>query len=190
MPKKSNDSLRKINAVLHRDLGYFFAALLIAYSLSGIALNHIDEWNPDFIVKKTSLDFDGSYDRQNVDAELIRHFSRIAGEDTFRLYDFPSERQVKVYYKDATLLVNLADGSGTYEKISRRPLFYQFNVLHRNSVDWWKWASDIFAVMLIIITVTGVIMLRGKNGFSGRGKWLAAAGLIPPLAALILQNFQ
>jgi uncharacterized protein len=44
--------------------------------------------------------------------------------------------------------------------------------------------------MLIIITLTGVIMLRGKNGFSGRGKWLASAGIVPPLAALILQTLQ
>ncbi|WP_232319811.1 PepSY-associated TM helix domain-containing protein [Prosthecochloris sp. HL-130-GSB] len=190
MSRTSKDSLRKINAVLHRDLGYFFAALIIAYSLSGIALNHIDDWNPDFIVTKTTLDFDGSYDRQSVDDELIRQFSNMAGEESFRLYDFPSERQVKVYYKDATLLVDLAEGTGSYEKISRRPLFYQVNVLHRNSVDWWKWASDIFALMLIIITLTGVIMLRGKNGFSGRGKWLASAGIVPPLAALILQTLQ
>jgi len=180
--------MRKINAILHRDLGYFFAALIIAYALSGIALNHIDDWNPDFIITKTTVDFEQSYERKTLNDDIIRQFSSRAGEDSFRLYDFPSDRQVKIYYKDATLLVDIENGTGVYEKISRRPLFYQVNVLHRNSVDWWKWASDIFAVMLIIITVTGAIMVRGKHGFSGRGKWLATAGLVPPLAALVLQN--
>ena len=180
--------MRKINAILHRDLGYFFAALIIAYALSGIALNHIDDWNPDFIITKTTVDFEQSYERKTLNDDIIRKFSARAGEDSFRLYDFPSDRQVKIYYKDATLLVDIENATGVYEKISRRPLFYQVNVLHRNSVDWWKWASDIFAVMLIIITVTGAIMVRGKHGFSGRGKWLAAAGLAPPLAALVLQN--
>ncbi|MCG8375327.1 MAG: PepSY-associated TM helix domain-containing protein [Chlorobiales bacterium] len=188
MFKKNRESFRKINNILHRDLGYFFAGLIIAYCLSGIALNHIDEWNPDFIVNKTSLDFGQSYEMGDISDRVIAEFSSRAGENSFRLYDFPSERQVKVYYKDATLLVNLQDGTGEYEKISRRPLFYQINVLHRNSIEWWKWASDIFAGMLIVIAVTGMFMLRGNNGFSGRGKWLAATGLVPPLAAIIIQN--
>jgi hypothetical protein len=188
MSKKNRDSLRKINNILHRDLGYFFAGLIIAYCLSGIALNHIDDWNPDFIVSKNTLDFGQGYVIDDITDEVITEFSSKAGESSFRLYDFPSERQVKIYYKDATLFVNMQDGTGEYEKISRRPLFYQVNVLHRNSVEWWKWASDIFAGMLIVITVSGMFMLRGNNGLSGRGKWLATGGLIPPLAAIIIQN--
>ena len=189
MFKKNRESFRKINNILHRDLGYFFAGLIIAYCLSGIALNHVDDWNPDFIISKTSVDFGQAYQIDDISDEVIAEFSAKAGEKSFRLYDFPSKRQVKIYYKDATLLVNLQDGTGEYEKISRRPLFYQVNVLHRNSIEWWKWASDIFAVMLIVITVTGLLMLRGYHGFSGRGKWLTTGGLIPPLAAIIIQNF-
>lgn len=85
--------------------------------------------------------------------------------------------------------IDLTNGLGTYEKVSRRPLFYQVNVLHRNSVEWWKWASDLFALMLIAITVTGMFMLRGNNGLKGRGKWLLAAGAMPPLIAVIAQQF-
>ncbi|WP_167375044.1 PepSY-associated TM helix domain-containing protein [Prosthecochloris sp. GSB1] len=188
MTKKNRDALRRLNNLLHRDLGYFFAALIIAYSLSGIALNHVDEWNPDFIIRKTTLDFKRTYDRRTITEEDIAALSSKAGERSFRLYDFPSERQVKIYYRDATLLVDLEKGAGEYEKISRRPLFYQVNVLHRNSVEWWKWASDLFAATLIIITLTGMFMLRGRNGFSGRGKWLVTAGLIPPLIAVFLQQ--
>lgn len=190
MTVKTRDSLRKLNTVLHRDLGYFFAGLIIAYALSGIALNHIDEWNPDFIISKTSLNFERTYDRQSITDEDIAAFSSRAGESSFRLYDFPSERQVKIYFKSATLLVDLEKGIGEYEKISRRPLFYQINVLHRNSVKWWKWISDFFAVTLIVITITGILMLRGRNGFAGRGKWLITAGVIPPLIAVIVQHIQ
>ncbi len=190
MKTRTRDSLRKLNNILHRDLGYFFAGLIIAYSLSGIALNHIDEWNPDFIISKTTLNFERTYDRRSITDEDIATLSSRAGESSFRLYDFPSERQVKIYFRNATLLVDLEEGTGEYEKISRRPLFYQVNVLHRNSVKWWKWASDIFAGTLIVITVTGMLMLRGRNGFAGRGKWLISAGMIPPLIAVVIQHMQ
>ena len=184
----SRERFRKINNVLHRDLGYFFASLIIAYSLSGIALNHVDEWNPDFIIGKEEITLDNRYQRDEISPDLIREFSSLVGEASYRLYDFPSERQVKIYYKDATLMIDLENGSGTYEKISRRPLFYQVNVLHRNSVEWWKWISDLFAVTLIVITITGMLMLRGSKGLSGRGKWLITAGIVPPLFVIVIQH--
>ena len=43
--------------------------------------------------------------------------------------------------------------------------------------------------MLIIINVTGLFILKGKNGIKGRGKWFIAAGFIPPILALILFSF-
>ena len=33
---------------VHRDLGYIVVSLTIAYALSGIAVNHIDDWNPNY----------------------------------------------------------------------------------------------------------------------------------------------
>jgi len=186
---KPFNNARKINNILHRDLGYFFAALLIAYSLSGIALNHIDDWNPDFIINKKEIVLDQApYERKQITTNDIEKFSHLAGENGFRLYDFPSDRQVKIYYKNATMLIDLESGTGSYEEVSRRPLFYQVNVLHRNSVEWWKWASDIFAFMLIVITVTGLFMLRGRQSLSGRGKWLMLAGALPPIVALVMQQ--
>jgi len=182
------DKARKINNVLHRDLGYFFAALIIAYSISGIALNHVDDWNPDFIITKKKIGLDRGYEKNDITPDRIEAFSALAGESGYRLYDFPSDRQVKIYYKNATMQIDLESGKGTYEKVLRRPLFYEVNVLHRNSVDWWKWASDLFALMLIAITVTGMFMLRGSNSLKGRGKWLLAAGAVPPMIALVMQQ--
>ncbi len=188
MAQTTGNTFRKVNTVLHRDLGYFFAALILAYSLSGIALNHVDEWNPDFIISKDEIKLEGLYTKNDITPEVVRDISEKVGETGYRLFDFPSSRQVKIYYKNATLMIDLEKGEGLYEKISRRPVFYQVNVLHRNSVNWWKWASDIFAGMLIIITITGLLMLRGPNGFSGRGKWFFGAGFIPPVIALIFQQ--
>ena len=126
------------------------------------------------------------YAPKELTVDVINRFGKLVGEDKFKVYDTPNANRVKVYYENASLLIDFSDGVGIYEKVTRRPVFFQSNVLHRNSLKGWKWASDIFATMLILISVTGLFILKGKKGISGRGKWLIAAGGLPPLIALIL----
>lgn len=180
--------LRRFNIVTHRDVGYFFSSLIIVYCLSGLALNHVNEWNPDFVITKDTFQIQGPRVREKVTPEMIQKFSQVVGESSYRIYDFPTNNQVKIYYDNASFHVDLSEGRGVYEKVSRRPIFYQSNVLHRNSAPGWKWASDVFAVMLILINVTGLFILKGKHGLGGRGKWLIAAGALPPLLVLIFNS--
>ncbi|MBI3136469.1 MAG: PepSY-associated TM helix domain-containing protein [Bacteroidetes bacterium] len=179
--------IRRLNVALHRDLGYFFSALVVIYCISGIALNHVDDWNPDFIIAKETIQLDRVYQRTEITDDKVLEFGKLVGEEDYKLYDFPTKDQVKIYYEDATFHIHLQDQSGIYERVSRRPVFYQTNVIHRNSLAGWKWISDIFAFLLITITITGLFVLKGKYGISGRGKWFIAAGIIPPLVAIIIQ---
>ena len=55
------------------------------------------------------------------------------------------------------------------------------NLLHYNNLKkFYTWFSDLYAVGLIILAITGMFVLRGKNGILGRGAWLAAIGIIVP----------
>ncbi len=180
--------LRKLNIATHRDLGYFFSSLIIIYCLSGFALNHVNDWNPDFIIEKETITIPGDYSTSNLSSELIKEFGKQVNETDFKVYDVPSPGKVKIYYDNASLLIDFTTNSGKYEKIIRRPVFYQSNLLHRNSIRGWKWVSDIFAGMLIIISVTGLFILKGKKGISGRGKWLIGAGVLLPILVLIINE--
>ncbi len=180
--------LRKLNIATHRDLGYFFSSLIIIYCLSGFALNHLNDWNPDFIIEKEDITIEGNYSTSNLNNELIKEFGKQVNETDYKVYDIPSAYKVKIYYDNASLLIDFTTNSGQYEKIIRRPVFYQSNLLHRNSIRGWKWVSDIFAGMLIIISVTGLFILKGKKGISGRGKWLIGAGALLPILVLIINE--
>jgi uncharacterized membrane protein YhdT len=46
--------------------------------------------------------------------------------------------------------------------------------------------SDVFALMLIIISITGLYILKGKYGFKRRGIWFFLAGLLLPVVAVVL----
>jgi uncharacterized protein len=188
MANKLIRKIRKLNVATHRDLGYFFSGLIIVYCLSGIALNHVDDWNPDFIIEKKTIRFTGDYSARGISQATISTFNKMVGETKYKVFDIPTADQVKIYYDNASLHLNLSRHEGLYEKISKRPLFYQVNVLHKNSLKGWKWASDIFAFILVLICVTGLFILRGAQGLRGRGKWLLLGGLLPPALALVIHT--
>lgn len=179
--------IRRLNVEWHRDLGYFFSSLILIYCVSGIALNHVDDWNADFILKKETIKLDKKYNVGEISEKEIIVFNQLVGQQTYKVYDFPTPDQVKIYYDNSSLHVYFTEQKAIYEKVQKRPLFYQVNVLHRNSLKGWKWASDIFAFFLIAINLTGLFIARGKYGITGRGKWLIAAGFLPPVIALIIQ---
>ncbi len=49
--------------------------------------------------------------------------------------------------------------------------------------------SDIFAVLLITISMTGLFVIKGKKGIRGRGKWFIAGGMMLPIIAWLIFSF-
>ena len=172
---------------LHRDLGYFFTGIVVLYAVSGIAVNHAGDWNPNFVVNSRDVTLDLPSEATQVTTAQVRKCLAEVGEaDNYRSHDFISSSRMKIYLTDGDMVVNLADGSAHHETIRRRPVLFYLNRLHLNPARWWKLFSDFFAVCLILIAITGLFVLRGPKGLAGRGKWLVAAGLIVPLLAMFL----
>lgn len=180
------DVISRFNIAAHRDIGYTCASLILAYCVSGIALNHIGDWNPDFVISKQTISLPRTYEKNDITKDVIAEFGALVHEDAYKVYDFPTSDQVKIYYDNASLHLHFSTGHGTYEKVSRRPVMYQVNALHLNRLKGWKWASDVFAGILMILSLTGLFVLRGKYGMARRGKWLIAVGMLPPFIALLL----
>ena len=100
---------------------------------------------------------------------------------------FFGEDGVKIFFKGGSSLeVDLSDGSAQYEKLRKRPVLGAFSRLHYNPSKWWTWFSDIFAVSLLLITVTGIVMLKGPKGLWGRGGIELLAGILIPLLFILL----
>lgn len=171
---------------LHRDLGYFFAGVIVVYAISGIAVNHADIWNPNFIVDRREVTLALPREPSQITAECLLSALSLVGEaDNYRSFDFPVSEKIKIYLQNGDIVANLRDGVGTRETIRRRALFYQVNMLHLNPERWWRIFSDMFAVGLVFIALTGLLIPRGRRGILGRGKWLVGSGLLIPLAAML-----
>jgi hypothetical protein len=182
--------LRKFNRATHRDLGYFFVAMILIYSLSGIAINHLDDWDPSYVVNKWEVKTTTTIDKNTFDADaakaLLKEFDI---DERYRKFYFPNENRLKIFFKSGSVVLDISSGKGKVETLNRRAIFHTVNWLHYNPNVYWKWFSDIFAVALIILAISGLFILKGKNGLKWRGTILMVIGTVIPLLFLMLFYF-
>lgn len=180
-------NLPKLNRITHRDLGYLIAGMTLIYAISGIALNHKHNWNANYIFDTSTFTTAVQFTRESFNDEVARNILKETGmEDEFKASYFPSGDFATIFINGGFLRVNSKTGEAAIEKISKRPFFYQVNFLHYNPGVWWKWFSDIFCAALILVTITGLFLVKGRNGITRRGALLTAAGIVLPLLFLLI----
>ena len=176
---------RKWNKVVHRDFGYFFLGMTIIYALSGIAINHMKDWNPNYIVITEDIQTEPFSDKPTR-AEIKELLEPYDEDENYKNHYYPSDNILKIFIKDGTVLINLDTGKGLLETTRRRPLLREVNYLHYNPIKYWTWFSDIFSGTLILLGVTGILIPRGSKGITKRGAWLTVLGFIIPLIYLFI----
>lgn len=178
---------RKWNRFIHRDFGFFFFGMTIIYALSGIAINHIKDWNPSYSVENSYYDISNPQQYDNADKDkILELLSLVDEESNYKKHYYPRPGLLKVFLdRKGSLILNTETGDASIERLARRPLFFYVNYLHYNPGSWWKWFSDIYAGALIILAISGIIMNKGKKGLKGRGGIYLAVGIIIPLIFLI-----
>ncbi len=179
--------LRKLNRAVHRDLGYFFFGMCIIYGISGIAMNHKHHWNPNYIITVQDINLELPTDSVAADRELALYFlTQLNEQDKYRNH-MVSGSNMRIFVQGGRVMVDMETGAGQLETNRRRPILFQTNFLHYNAPKkLWTWFADMFAVSLILLAVSGLFILKGKNGITRRGAWLTAAGIIIPLVLLFL----
>lgn len=171
---------RKWNRAMHRDFGYLFFAMTVIYALSGVALNHRADWNPNYIIVEKSIDEKPFIERPDKEA-VIKMLKKYGHGDDYRKHYFPEETRMKIFLRGGVAVVNLSSGKGYLEQTRRRPVFREVNYLHYNPSRAWTWFSDIFSGALILLAISGLLIPRGTDGITGRGAWLTILGIIIPL---------
>lgn len=178
---------RKWFRALHRDVGYVAVALTIAYALSGLAVNHIEDWNPNYRFTSSAFELGpvpGAsaaeqaafvVDRLRLDPAQVRgHFLESASELRVFLPDGQEAR------------LDLRTGRGKLKTVTTRAVLFEVNSLHLNNLKGvWTYVADLFAVALMFLAITGMTMMKGDRGLAGRGKWFVGAGLLVPVGFIV-----
>jgi uncharacterized protein len=179
----------KLNRVLHRDFGYFFFGMTIIYAVSGIALNHRHTWNSNYIIRQEVINLSLPATDSSVTpdkAYALKLLDQATGELKYKTH-LAAADNLKFFVDGGSMSVNLTTGEAMIETIRKRPVFNEFNFLHYNKPGkLWTWFSDIYCVGLLLLSVTGLFIIKGKNGIEGRGAWMTAIGIIIPLILFLI----
>ncbi|HTA88010.1 MAG TPA: PepSY-associated TM helix domain-containing protein [Polyangiaceae bacterium] len=173
---------------LHRDIGYFSVGLTIVYATSGLAVNHLKDWDPNFSqVNRTHqlplpLPTDDDAAAKSALGSLGVH------EEPREVYR-ASPTQLDVVFDKRTFHVDTTSGVVHEEGQAARPLLRLANWLHLNrGKKAWTYVADSYAVFLLFLALSGLFMIPGRKGLLGRGAVVAVLGAAVPILYVVLSG--
>lgn len=166
-------------------MGYAVAALTIAYAVSGIAVNHIHDWNASYSVVKEHVRIEPIADAAEV-AMVAEARARLGLDERPRSSYQPDAATLQLFYELKTYAIDRPTGHVIVETTRPRPVLRDLNDLHLNVYKGaWTVVADVYAGLLIVLSVTGLFVLKGRVGITGRGAWLTALGVLVPLGFVL-----
>lgn len=171
---------------IHRDIGYLAVGLTFVYALSGLAINHIGEWDPNFKTVETTSTVKGPFSEDPLEAskEVLGQLN-ISLEPRDAFFDTPTSLEISFDNQIIVVDTSLGKAINTAEK--PRWFLRIANWLHYNrGKKAWTLIADGYAVFLLFLAMSGMFMIRGKKGFFGRGVVLVALGAGVPFLYVTL----
>ena len=173
---------------IHRDLGYFGVGLTFVYALSGLAVNHIADWEPNFrqINREGQLPLPLPDSDQQLAELAARSLDlRTPIRESYRT----DEQTLQVVFDRSTLRIDTR--SGRVSEDGQEPRFFlrAANWLHLNrGKKAWTYIADAYATGLLVLSLTGLWMFPGRKGLLGRAGLIAMAGALVPALYVTLSG--
>ena len=161
--------------------------MTLVFAISGIAVNHIEDWNPNYRVVHTTLPLKG-VQQQRESAQLNQWIQQQLNTSyKIKTTFWESTDRYKLFAQDdINILVDLAQEQATIEKIEVRPILRSLNFLHLNEArKAWTYFSDLFALLLIFLSISALFMIKGRNGVLGKRSLIVLAGFAIPLSFIL-----
>lgn len=173
---------------LHRDAGYFAVGLTLIYALSGLAVNHIKDWDPNFNQVERSHQL--TLPLPSSDAGAAAHvLSKLGIKETPREVYRASDTQLDIVFDQLTFHVDTASGRVLEEGQKPRAFLRLANWLHLNrGKKAWTYVADGYAILLLFLAISGLFMIPGRKGLLGRGGVVAVLGAAVPVLYVVLSG--
>lgn len=181
-------SMRAWLRLLHRDAGYLAIGLTFVYAVSGLAVNHIADWDPNF--EQFEREHQLHVPLEGEDRQIARSVLLALGiDETVRDVFRASQTQLEITLEHRTIHVDPTTGKVDEEGQRPRALLRVANWLHLNrGKKAWSYVADSYAMLLLFLACSGMFMLSGRRGIFGRGGLLVATGLLLPVLYVVLSG--
>ncbi|MDC3956122.1 PepSY-associated TM helix domain-containing protein [Polyangium jinanense] len=181
-------SLRGLLRTVHRDAGNLAVGLTLVYAASGLAVNHIADWDPNFKSYQSTHELGGPLEGEDqAVAERVLQTLHIPAKpsDVYRA----APNQLEITLDRRTLHVDTQTGKVLDEGEQPRFFLRLANWLHLNrGKKAWTFVADGYAVLLLLLAFSGMFMLPGRKGLIGRGGIFVLVGAAVPIAYVVLSG--
>lgn len=179
-------NVRKTLRSLHRDFGYLVVGITFIYTVSGIAMNHRRDWNPHYSVVAEEINVTVTDTLKFSETDAVGLLEKFKYRPVYKKHYVTKDGDIKIFVEEGTVDYNPKKGVAVMEVLRRRPFFFQINKIHLAQTNsLWIWISDLMASFLLFVAISGLFLLKGKYGITGRGLWLTALGIVIPLAVIL-----
>jgi len=181
-------ALRPWLRAVHRDAGYLGVGLTLVYALSGLAVNHIADWDPSFHELAATHQLPAPLPR-DPDAAGKRVLAALQIREQPREIYAAGDDAVELVFDRRTLHVTPSTGKVVEEGQSPRFFLRAANWLHLNrGKKAWTYVADSYALILVYLAISGLFMIPGRKGLKGRGALLALLGAAVPIGYVVLSG--
>ncbi|MEP7049223.1 MAG: PepSY-associated TM helix domain-containing protein [Pseudomonadota bacterium] len=172
----------------HRDIGYFAVGLTVVYALSGLAVNHLQDWDPNF--KQANLTHQLALPLPVDDEAAAKSaLGSLGVHEAPREVYRASPAQLDLVFDKRTFHVDTTTGVVHEEGQTARPVLRAANWLHLNrGKRAWTYVADFYACFLLFLAFSGLFMIPGRKGLFGRGALIALAGAAVPVLYVLLSG--
>lgn len=179
-------NIRKTLRSLHRDFGYFVVGITFVYTISGIALNHRNDWNPHYTMVSEEITIPSVQKTEFSENEIVNLAGKFDYQPKYKKHFVTKAGIIKIFVEEGTIIYQPQEGKASLEVLKKRPFFFQINKIHLAQTGrLWIWISDIMAAFLLFVAISGLFLLKGKYGMRGRGLWLTALGVMVPISVIL-----
>lgn len=168
---------------IHRDVGYLAVGFTLIYALSGLAINHIKDWDPNFHTYEKTVQVAPIDPALDDDAAIALAMQEVGISDQPRS-SYRAGDEVRLDYDDKN--VAIIGDQATIQGRSSRFFFRLANWLHYNrGKAAWTYVADAYAVLLLYLACSGLFMLKGRLGLRWRGTILVLLGVSVPIGYVV-----
>lgn len=193
--KMSLKHFRPLLRAVHRDAGYLAVGLTIIYAMSGLAVNHIKDWDPNFTEVRQTLqvpigELQAEPGQSPANDQLARSvLHALNWKEPPRSVYAPTADELDITFENADLHVDLKRRVAVHNGQRDRFLLRSANFLHLNrGKKAWTYVADGYALILLTLAVSGMFMIKGKQGLFGRGALLVLLGASVPVCYILLSR--
>ena len=172
--------------LLHRDAGHLFIGLTFVYALSGIAVNHIADWDPNLSATQAVETISPATNVESQQQFIERAVQAIAINLPSDADVFDADGIIEITAPGLQIEIDKASGEVHATTTKSRWFLRAANWLHLNrGKAAWTYVADFYAFGLLLLATTGVTISSGTTAQKRRAWIFACIGILAPIAFVI-----